>query len=69
MYLRKKYRTRLFIFLAILLAIIFWRGIKATTQGMFDCDFKIIYAVCTANSQDAEMPSLWQIIKAGVKFN
>lgn len=68
MYLKKKTRTRLIILLAIVFAIILWRGIKSTTKDVYDCQFKVIYAICTAKVKNAEMPGIWDILKAGTKF-
>ncbi len=68
MYLRKKVRNRLIVFVLIVLAIIFWRGLKLTTKETHDCEFKLIYALCTPNTKTAELPGIWDIFKAGVKF-
>ena len=68
MYFRKKIRRRIIIVLAIVLAIIFWRGLKDTTKGKFDCEYKIIYAFCSSKTKSAAIPGLWDIFKAGVKF-
>jgi hypothetical protein len=66
--MRKKNRNRLIWGIVIVLAIIFYRGLKAETKGSFDCEYKIVYAVCVAKKTGAETPGLWNILKSGVKF-
>jgi hypothetical protein len=68
MYVKKKIRKRLIVFLVIVLAIIFWRGLKTTTKATHNCEFKLIYAVCEPKNNRAEMPGLWEILKTGVEF-
>jgi hypothetical protein len=68
MYFRKKIRRRVLIVLVIVLAVIFWRGLKATTKNDFKCEYKIIYAFCTAKKVNANSPGIWDIFKAGVDF-
>ena len=68
MYLRKKIRKRLIAVGLVIFGIIFFRGLNATTRETHDCEFKILYAVCTVTEEGAEMPGLWNIFKAGVSF-
>lgn len=68
MYVKKKTRTRLLILAIVVLAVIFWRGLRATTAQTHDCQYKIIYAVCTAKKAGVKLPGFFDIIKAGVKF-
>jgi hypothetical protein len=68
MYLKKKMRKKLIIFLVIVLAVVFWRGIRITTALTHDCEFKLVYAVCEPKNSRAVMPGVWDILKAGVKF-
>jgi hypothetical protein len=68
MYMRKKLRKRLIIVVVLLLAFVFWRGLKATTKETHDCEFKLIYALCTPNTKNVQLPGIWDILKAGVKF-
>jgi hypothetical protein len=68
MWMRKKNRNRLIWFVLVLLAVIMWRGIGKTTKNDFDCEFKLIYALCTPKDDATELPSLWNILKAGVTF-
>jgi hypothetical protein len=68
MYMRKKIRNRLIMAVALVLAFVMWRGLSAATDGKFDCEYKLIYAVCTADTRGTELPSLWEILKAGVRF-
>jgi hypothetical protein len=68
MLMRKKNRKRLIIFLVVVFAVIFWRGLKDTTKATHNCEFKIIYALCTPKGKATGLPPIWNILKAGVKF-
>jgi hypothetical protein len=70
MYVRKKIRTRnrLIMVAVLVLGFLFWRGLKASTAKTHDCEFKLIYAVCSEKSKDAKMPGLWDIFKSGTEF-
>lgn len=62
-------RNRLIILAIIVLAFIYWRGVKSvTTQKGMSCEYHIVYALCTAKNNKATMPGIWDILKAGVKF-
>jgi len=68
MYLRKKIRKRLLIVVVLVLAFIFWRGLNATTKESHDCEFKLVYALCTPKTKNSTLPGVWNIFKTGVKF-
>jgi len=68
MYFRKKTRTRLILLAIVILAIIFWRGLTSSTKVSFNCEYKLIYAVCTPKKAGAKLPGIFDIFKAGVKF-
>jgi hypothetical protein len=68
MYIKRKNKIRIAIVVLLILVFIFWRGFKNTTQGNFDCQYKILYAACTAKGKNAKLPSIMEIFKAGVKF-
>jgi len=68
MYVRKKMRNRIILVAVIVLAFIMWRGINATTEKNFTCEYKLVYAVCKPKSGSPKLPTLMEIFKAGVKF-
>lgn len=68
MYLRRKVRNRIIFVIIVLLGIIVWRGLKATTEGKFACEYKLVYAVCKPLQGQTELPGMLDILKAGVKF-
>ena len=69
MYIKKKMRTRLILLVIVVFAFVYWRGIKQSTakQGL-DCDYHLVYAVCTAKGKTSAMPGFFDVLKAGVKF-
>jgi hypothetical protein len=68
MYIRKKMRIKIIAVAVVVLGFIFWRGLKATTEKSFTCEYKLIYAVCKPKNNNSKMPTLLEIFKAGVKF-
>ena len=52
----------------IVLGFILWRGLDATVGKSFNCEYKLVYAVCKPKSGNPKLPSTWDILKAGVKF-
>lgn len=69
MYVKKKIRKRLIIGFLIIFSIIFYRGLKATTTETHDCEFKLIYALCTPKNNKSKLPGILEILKTGIKFN
>ena len=68
MYIRKKIRFRLILLALAVLIFIYWRGTRAYVQkNELDCKYHIVYAICNSKSK-LVIPSLWDILKAGVKF-
>lgn len=61
-------RTKLIIFGILILGFIIWRGVTATTEKNFNCEYKVVYAVCKPKSGNPKLPTLTEILKAGVKF-
>lgn len=68
MYVKKKVRKKLIIIALIILAIIFWRGLKSTTKATHNCEFKLIYALCVPKNNKAKLPGIIEIFKSGVEF-
>ena len=68
MYLRRKMRNRIILIVIVVLGFIFWRGLTAATTKNFNCEYKLIYAVCKPKINNAKLPSLVDIFKAGIKF-
>jgi hypothetical protein len=58
----------LIIVAVLILGFIFWRGISATTKKNFNCEYKLVYAVCKPKSGNPAPPTILEILKAGVKF-
>lgn len=61
-------RNRIILVAVVVLAFIMWRGINATTEQNFNCEYKLVYAVCKPKAGNPKLPSLVEIFKAGVKF-
>jgi hypothetical protein len=68
MLVSRKFRNKIIILVLILLAFVVWRGTKAATKDDFTCSYKLYYAVCKPKNQNAQFPSIMQILTAGVKF-
>lgn len=68
MYFRKKVRNRIIVFVLVVFAIIFWRGLAATTKSTYACEYKLIYAFCVAEGEGITPPTLSDILKLGVRF-
>ncbi|OGE87742.1 MAG: hypothetical protein A3J07_03445 [Candidatus Doudnabacteria bacterium RIFCSPLOWO2_02_FULL_49_13] len=68
MYIKKKMRNRIILVVVIVLGFIFWRGLTASTAKNFNCEYKLIYAVCKPKAGNPKLPSLMDIFKAGIKF-
>lgn len=53
----------------IVIIFIYWRGIKAVTEEKgWTCSYHIAYAVCNPKNNKAQLPSLLDVFKAGIKF-
>ena len=69
MYVRRKIRNRLIIFAVILLVAVYWRGVSSyVKKNHLDCNWHAVYAVCKQTGSATKVPSLWDVLKAGVKF-
>lgn len=68
MHIRRKVRNRIIFVIVILLGIIIWRGLKGSTKDRFECEYKLVYAVCTPEKGNPDLPGMIDIFKAGVKF-
>lgn len=68
MYIRRKMRNRIILGVIIVLGIIVWRGLTASTEKNFTCEYKLVYAVCKPKAGNPKLPTLVEIFKAGVKF-
>ncbi|OGE80149.1 MAG: hypothetical protein A2660_01735 [Candidatus Doudnabacteria bacterium RIFCSPHIGHO2_01_FULL_45_18] len=70
MFLRKKIRSKLIWLAVIVLLFLYWRGVKSALveERGWNCQYHLVYAVCQANNNKAQMPGLWEIIKAGARF-
>jgi hypothetical protein len=68
MYVRRKIRNRIILGLILVLGFITWRGLKATTEKSFNCEYKLVYAVCKPKAGSPKLPGMIDILKAGVKF-
>jgi len=69
MYVRKKVRSRILVVVLLVLGFVTWRGLRATTKDSFNCQYKLVYAVCVPKKTGAVLPSLFDIAKAGASFN
>jgi hypothetical protein len=69
MYLKKKMKTRILLVVILALGFLYWRGIKnvAADKG-WNCQYHVVYAVCDAKNNKAQLPGFFDIIKAGAKF-
>lgn len=61
-------RNRIILGVIIVLGIIVWRGLGATTEKNFTCEYKLVYAVCKPKTGSPKLPTIMEILKAGVKF-
>lgn len=61
-------KRNILIVVVIGLGFIFYRGMKATTSENFNCEYKIVYAVCQPKTKDAKMPQISEIFREGFKF-
>jgi hypothetical protein len=61
-------RNRIILVVVLVLGFVFYRGLKATTSKTFNCEYKLIYAVCRPKNNNSKMPGIVEIFKAGVKF-
>ncbi|MGE5298011.1 MAG: hypothetical protein ACM3KM_02525 [Acidobacteriaceae bacterium] len=68
MLFRKKLRSRLLMLLVLALAFVVWHGVMSSTKDEFKCQYKLFYAVCTPKKQNAKLPTVIQILRAGIKF-
>jgi len=62
-------RTKIILVVIVVLLFLYWHGIKSiASQKGWDCNYHIVYAVCNARNNKAQLPSLWDVLKAGVRF-
>jgi len=61
-------RDRIILIVVIVLGFILWRGINTATSKNFACEYKLVYAVCKPKSGNPKLPTLLEILKAGIKF-
>lgn len=54
--------------LVLALAFVVWHGVMSSTKDEFKCQYKLFYAVCTPKKQNAKLPTVIQILRAGIKF-
>jgi hypothetical protein len=68
MLLRKRYRTKIVLFIVAVLIFLYWRGIKnVAADKKWDCQYHIAYAVCNVKASK-DLPGLWDVLKAGARF-
>ena len=69
MYIRKKNKFRFFILLIIAILFVYWRGITNITKNTnLECEYHVIYAVCKVKGQATDLPSVLDVLKAGIQF-
>jgi hypothetical protein len=69
MHVKKKMRTKIILFVIAALLFLYWRGIKnVSDQKGWNCTYHVVYAICDAKNNKAQLPGIWEIIKAGTKF-
>jgi hypothetical protein len=69
MYIRRKIRSKIILLVLIALAFIYWRGTKAiASEKNLECKYHVVYAVCKQKGQATNLPSIWEVLKAGAKF-
>ena len=61
-------RTRIILVVVVVLGFIMWRGLTASTEKNFNCEYKLVYAVCKPKAGNPKLPSMMDIFKAGIKF-
>jgi len=61
-------RHRIILAVIVILGIIMWRGLTATTAKNFNCEYKLVYAVCKPKVGNPKLPTLMEIFKAGIRF-
>ncbi len=61
-------RNRIILGVIIVLGFIMWRGLTASMAKSFNCEYKLIYAVCKPKAGNPPLPGLVDIFKAGIKF-
>jgi hypothetical protein len=62
-------RNRIIIGVIVILLFLYWHGIKKVTDAKgWDCNYQIVYSVCSAKNNKAQLPSLWDVLKAGATF-
>jgi hypothetical protein len=69
MLFRRKLRSKLIVLAIIVVLFLYWHGIKnvAVAKG-WNCNYQIVYAICDAKNNKAQLPGIWDILKAGAKF-
>ena len=68
MYIRRKTKFRILIVVLIVLGFILWRGVTTATVKNFNCEYKLVYAVCKPKAGNPKLPTMMEIFKAGIKF-
>ncbi|MEO8065329.1 MAG: hypothetical protein ABI643_00545 [Candidatus Doudnabacteria bacterium] len=66
---RKKWGTKIILAVVVVLGFLYWHGLKnITAKGGMSCNYHLAYALCTLKNNKAQLPGLWDILTAGVKF-
>lgn len=69
MYVRKKIRFRLILAAVVIFLVIYIHGVIVwTNKNNLDCQWHVVYAVCKQIGKPTVVPSLWDVLVAGVKF-
>ena len=62
-------RTKIIIIAIIAILFLYWRGVTTVAaQKGWNCNYQVVYAVCSAKNNKAQLPTIWDIFKAGAKF-
>lgn len=70
MYIKRKMRTKLILLAIVVIGFLYWHGLRNLTAANtgLKCEYHIAYALCTEKNNKVQLPTLWDIFKAGVKF-
>lgn len=67
MYIRKKIKFRVALFLLLVFVIVYWRGANYFIKKQnLSCSYHFVYAMC--KSKTVAIPSFWQVLQQGIKF-
>ncbi|OGE81437.1 MAG: hypothetical protein A3H72_01210 [Candidatus Doudnabacteria bacterium RIFCSPLOWO2_02_FULL_48_8] len=69
MYIKKRMRSKLILLVLFALAFLYWRGTKAiANEKNLECEWHLVYAICKQKGKATELPSIFDVLKAGAKF-